>query len=343
MTGDAADRLTLDLAGADVAAAAPATVAVIGDRDGALVSGALAAGATAVRVHQDSLLAERALHGPGFSRHPLGPGLLAAATVVLMDLPRSLDELDEIAWHIAASADPSVVVYAGGRIKHMTLEMNTVLGRHFGSVQPSLGRQKSRVLVARLPRVAEPRLPARELHDDLGLWVVAHGGVFAGTKIDIGTRAMLAVLGGAMPDARTVIDLGCGSGILAAAVAKARPGVRVIATDESAAAVDSAAQTAAANGLEIVTVRDVGLESQPDASADLVLLNPPFHRGAAVDDSLAAPLFADAARVLRPGGELWTVYNSHLSYRASLQRIVGPTREVTRTTKFTVTASVRKQ
>ena len=50
-------------------------------------------------------------------------------------------------------------------------------------------------------------------------------------------------------------------------------------------------------------------------------------------------LFEASARVLRPGGELWSVWNSHLAYRPVLERVVGPTRQVSRTSKFTVTAS----
>ena len=50
-------------------------------------------------------------------------------------------------------------------------------------------------------------------------------------------------------------------------------------------------------------------------------------------------MFEAAARVLRPGGELWTVWNSHLAYKPTLERIVGPTRQIARTPKFTVTAS----
>jgi len=73
-----------------------------------------------------------------------------------------------------------------------------------------------------------------------------------------------------------------------------------------------------------------------------VLLNPPFHVGAAVHTGLAERLVGAAARLLRPGGELWTVYNSHLGYRPALERVVGPTRQVSRTPKFTVTASRRR-
>ena len=87
--------------------------------------------------------------------------------------------------------------------------------------------------------------------------------------------------------------------------------------------------------------RDDGLSTQPDACADLVVLNPPFHAGSTVHPGVALKLFDEAARVLKPGGELWTVFNSHLTYRPALTRSVGPTRQVGRNAKFTVTVSTR--
>ena len=139
----------------------------------------------------------------------------------------------------------------------------------------------------------------------------------------------------------TAIDLGCGTGVLAASIAIARPDLEVIATDQSSAAVASATATMAANGLSdrVTVVRDDGLYLQPDDSADVILLNPPFHIGAAVHTGLAERLFEDAARVLKPGGQLWTVFNTHLGYRQALARTVGPTELVTHNAKFTVTVS----
>ena len=46
--------------------------------------------------------------------------------------------------------------------------------------------------------------------------------------------------------------------------------------------------------------------------------------------------------LLRPGGELWCVWNSPLRYAPALQRTVGPTRQLARTPKFTVTVSRRR-
>jgi 16S rRNA (guanine1207-N2)-methyltransferase len=353
---DASDRLILDEASAALAVAPVGTVCVIGDRYGALALGAAAlSGATSIRTHQDSLVGERALAAnagrlglsAAYSAHGLDADGVAGARVVLLQLPKSLDELDEIAGVVAQLADADVRMFAGGRVKHMTRTMNDVLGRWFGVVEARLARQKSRVLVASAPRPVErrpsSRWPASEHHADLGLTVCAHGGVFAGTSVDIGTRFLLESAAHAVPLAESAVDLGCGSGVLAAALACARPGLHVTATDESASAVASARATAAANGVadRMTVIRDDAASSLADGCADLVALNPPFHMGAAVHSGVAPRLFADAARVLRPGGELWVVWNSHLQYRPVLERVVGPTRQVARNARFTVTASTK--
>jgi 16S rRNA (guanine1207-N2)-methyltransferase len=345
---DATDRLLLDLAAPYLE---DADVAVIGDNYGALTLGAIAHGATGVRVHQDDLVGELALAANAddagfdeFTSLPLGQSLLEGATLVLLQLPRGLDELEEILECVARYADARVTVIAGGRIKHLTPTMNPVMLKYFDSLDVSLAQQKSRAFTLRQPHPVEgSRFPVVEFHQDIDLSIAAHGAVFAGSSIDIGTRLLLGAIRKAGPMSGTAIDLGCGTGVLAASLARSRPGLRVIATDQSAAAVASAAATMKANGLEdrVEVVRDDGLTSQPDASADLVLLNPPFHIGAVVHTGPAHRMFADAARVLKPGGELWTVFNTHLGYRQALARIVGPTELVTHNDKFTVTVSKR--
>jgi 16S rRNA (guanine1207-N2)-methyltransferase len=117
----------------------------------------------------------------------------------------------------------------------------------------------------------------------------------------------------------------------------------VLATDQSAAAVASAAATATANDVaaRVQVLRDDAMSTLPDASVDLILCNPPFHVGTSVHAGAALKLFNAAGRVLAPGGELWTVFNSHLAYDGQVNRAVGPTRVVGRNAKFTVTVSTR--
>lgn len=369
---DATDRLLLEAASEHVRPGS--TVAVIGDRYGALTLGARAVlGPGTLRVHQDLVTGERALRlnaaalaaahpdeasspspqetvdggapsAAGFQQLPLGPALLAGAETVLMQLPKTLAELDEAAAAVARYAAPGAVLLAGGRVKHMSLGMNAVLARHFEAVQPQHARQKSRVLLATGPRRdGEPsRFPVVEHLAELDLDVAAHGAVFAGTKLDIGTRFLLTFLPD-MKAARHAVDLGCGTGILAAMYARRFPEAAVTATDQSAAAVASARATAAANGLagRISTLQDDALSTFPDAGADLVLLNPPFHVGAGVHAGAGLKLIAAAGRVLEPGGGLWTVFNRHLQYLPALERYVGPTVVKGQNPKFIVALSRR--
>ncbi|MGY1672052.1 class I SAM-dependent methyltransferase [Geodermatophilus sp. SYSU D00710] len=347
---DATDRLLLDTAGE--ALAGPGRVVVVDDAYGALTLGALTAGATDVRVSQDLLVAERALAANAartglagaYRSLPLTAELLDGATLVLAKAPRALDALRELTELAAAAAAPGVVVLVGGRVKHMTLGMNDVLRAGFSDVSATLARQKSRVLVARGPRPGtRPTFPRCRHDDALDLDVCAHGAAFAGTRVDDGTRLLLTALAGAAPDARTAVDLGCGTGVLAAVLARSRPALAVTATDQSAAAVASARATLERAGLGRVRVtRDDAAGDLPDGSADLVVCNPPFHLGTAVVTAAADRLFAAAARVLRPGGELWAVWNNRLPHRAALRRLVGPTRVAAADRRFTVTVSTRR-
>lgn len=350
---DAADRLILDVAADALTTEDSGKIAVIGDAYGALTIGAIAAhDLRAVRVHQDLLTGELALANNAralgfadrYTAHPLGAGLLDGVRVVLLRLPRALAGLSEVADAIARYADPEVVVFAGGRDKYLTKSMNEVLAQSFSEVRASRGRQKSRTLLVTGPKpVGSPPFPVRDRLDDLDIDVVAHGAAFSGARLDIGTRFLLQHLKWMKPDAREAIDLGCGTGILAVALAKARPAIKVVGTDQSAAAVASARATVVVNEVadRVSVVRDDAMSSAAANSADLVLCNPPFHVGAAVHTGSAIKMFAETGRVLRPGGELWTVFNSHLNYRGVIERMVGHTDVIGRNRKFTVTRSVR--
>ncbi|WP_026551273.1 methyltransferase [Arthrobacter sp. H20] len=352
---DATDRLLLDTA-AGAITGTPEGVVVIGDHYGALTIGAAALhGARAIRTHQDPLSGERALTAnaesvdlaDSFTHHPLDEALLADARCVLLQLPRSLAALDEIAWTIACYADPGVTVFAGGRVKHMTTAMNGVLARHFGTVSAGLARQKSRILTASNPLPTPVSgFPVEEKHDvglSAQLILRAFGSTFGAAKLDAGTRYLLPSLAEARA-AGHAIDLGSGNGTIAAYLALTRPALTVTATDQSASAVSSSRATAEANGVgdRISAVRDDALSSRPASSTELIVLNPPFHLEGTVHSGIALKLFADAGRVLRSGGELWTVWNSHLQYRTPLGTMVGPTRQVARNPKFTVTVSTAR-
>lgn len=318
----------------EAALARGAAVLVVDDRAGALAASLLDAGHD-VRAVCDDVRDERALPVGVRVLDSLDAGL-AGVDVALLRLPKSLGALEEYAQALAASGVPRVV--AGGRVKHMTRTQNEVLGRSYAGVRASLGRQKCRVLDASGPTATPARWPRRHRLDEWGLTVVAHGGAFSPTALDAGTRLLLRNL----PDERRgrAIDLGCGTGVLAAA--RARAGDEVVALDASRAAVASAAATESENGLTVEVRRDDGLAGVPDASADLIVSNPPFHRGTDKDSTPTVAMIADAGRVLVPGGELWLVFNAHLPYLGWLRRDVGPSEIVARDRSYLVTRTTAR-
>ncbi|ROP65132.1 16S rRNA (guanine1207-N2)-methyltransferase [Curtobacterium sp. PhB130] len=336
----------------------PGAVTVVDDQRGVLTLGVLAVhGADDVRVVQDSLVSERALESiagtfgrRGFHHPETYEDAFTDARLVLLRLSKSHDRLDEVARAVARFAAPDVVLLCGGRTKYMTLSQNDVLRRSFGEVAASRGRGKSRLLVAQDPlRAAANRAaitdpwPRRVHLDELGMTIAAHGGVFAGASLDLGTRVLLGEMDAAVPTARVAVDLGSGNGVIATEIARRRPGLRVIATDVSAVAVASSRMTADLNGVgdRVRTVRSDAGDELDEGSAQLVLCNPPFHADTTVSTDAAEAMFRNAATILQSGGELWCVWNSHLRYRPVLEKTVGPTRQITRTDRFTVTASRR--
>lgn len=358
---DATDELLLVAASEWIATGhevPPGTVVTIGDRHGALTLGAaIALGATGIRAHQDPLLGERALARNAerlglrdtFTSHALDASLLEGARLVLLQLPLGLAALDEIAQLVARCAHPEVVLLAGGRIKHMSHGMNAVLARSFGEVSAGLGWRKSRLLTASRPHPAAElgtnRFPVWGTDPDLSFRVAAFGATFGGSALDHGSRLLLRTLREAPPaSAHRIVDLGCGNGVLATAAALTFPKARVIATDQSAAAVAATRLTAAAAGVSdrVAIHRADATEAVPDGWADLILLNPPFHTGATVHAGVAHRLIESCARALTPGGELRLVFNSHLRYRTLVARVIGPVRELARDRTFTVLSATRR-
>lgn len=346
---DASDRLLLDLADRTE------RIAVVGDAYGALTVG-LASDGVAVRVVQDSITSERALAANADAVRAAGIELAPFSLVdsveeavdgareVLLRLPRSLDALASISAGTALTA-PQARLVGAGRTKHMSHGMNEVLASRWARVDVSLARQKSRALLASEARPEQAEAPSAERRflDELGLEVAALPGAFAGARLDLGTRALLSAIDLAALPGGVAVDLGCGTGVLAASLARARPDLEVVATDSSRVAVESARATAEANGLadRIRLLRDDNASTLAAGSVDVVLCNPPFHSDGAVTDLVARRMIRAAGRLLRPGGELWTVFNSHLPHPAELRRAVGATTVIARDRRFTVTRSLR--
>lgn len=335
-------------------------IVVLGERHGAITLSLVSAGLRGVRVVQDRLVHERSLDAnaaelgldpSSYAHVPAAAASFDGARLVLWQLPRSIAGVEHGA-RLLSSLAPGAAVVAGGRVKHLSVGMNAPLEALLGPVAPQRAERKSRLLLIERgdsPTVSshEPSITAVTAGAQ-ALRLAGSGEAFGGARLDPGTRLLLETLGAddaaGMARPSTVVDLGCGNGTLAVWAALRWPEARVEATDDSADAVASTALSAGLSGVgpRVHAVRADGGDHLPDGRADVVLLNPPFHQGGTVHTGIATKLMRSAARLLRPGGTLVCVWNSHLRYRPRLERIVGDTRQLARDRTFTVTASVRR-
>ncbi|MUL84834.1 MULTISPECIES: peptide chain release factor N(5)-glutamine methyltransferase [unclassified Mycolicibacterium] len=125
------------------------------------------------------------------------------------------------------------------------------------------------------------------------------------------TEALLEwALGRQLPDNPVIVDLCTGSGALALALAERWPGARVIAVEDSPAALEFARRNAAGTRVEVLAadVTTPGLLPELDDRVDLLVSNPPYIPEAAVlepevaDHDPAHALFGgpDGMAVIRP-------------------------------------------
>ncbi|MGW5635540.1 methyltransferase [Streptomyces sp. NPDC003832] len=335
------------------------TVVVVGDRWGALV--------TALARHRpvqitDSHLAQEATRA-NLARAGVEPGAVRLLTtqdpppdridVLLVRVPKSLALLEDQLRRLAPALHADSVVAGTGMVKEIHTSTLELFERIVGPTRTSLAEKKARLIFStpdpELRPGANPWPYSYALPDGVGpvsgRTVVNHAGVFCADRLDIGTRFFLGHLPAAGRDARRVVDLGCGNGVVGTAVALADPGAEVLFVDESFQAVASAEATYKANGVPGHAEFRVGdgLAGVASGSVDLVLNNPPFHSHQATTDATAWRMFTGARRVLRPGGELWVVGNRHLGYHVKLRRLFGNCQLVAGDRKFVILKAVRRE
>ncbi|MFI5663512.1 methyltransferase [Streptomyces sp. NPDC051684] len=340
-------------------------VTVVGDRWGALATALTGVPGCTPTLISDSYLGQQATYANLARNERTDAHLLTTQDVpptridvLLVRVPKSLALLEDQLHRLRPAVHADTVVIGTGMVKEIHTSTLNLFERIIGPTRTSLAEKKARLIFSEPnPALASTSAAALnpwphtyQLPPDIGPLsdhpVVNHAGVFCAEHLDIGTRFLLQHLPQGT-DARTIVDLGCGNGVVGTSAALTHPDADVLFTDESHQAVASAQATYAENagdrpGKAEFRVGD-GLADAPRASVDLILNNPPFHSHQATTDATAHRMFAQARAALRPGGELWVVGNRHLGYHVKLRRLFGNSQLVASNAKFVILKAVKQE
>ena len=183
------------------------------------------------------------------------------------------------------------------------------IGAVFGEVRTVAVRRRCRVLRAARPRGIvglKPRLADWKAGVMISLeggrrpWV-SYPGVFAHGRMDPGSRLLLGVLP-EISEGERVLDLGCGSGVLGAAVQTRQPAASLDLVDIDAIALEAARE----NVPEATLILGEALDLPDDPRYDVVLCNPPHHSGKEESLDAVEEMIGTTGRRLHRGG--WALF-----------------------------------
>lgn len=267
------------------------------------------------------------------------------ADIVLIKLPKSLAMLEDLLHRIRPSLDSSTKIIAAAMTKHIHMSSMELFEKIIGPTKTSLARKKSRLIFADFDNdLVVEKNPYPQSYDsgyklaDVELEIINHAAVFSREKLDVGTRLFLENLP-VDERYRTIVDLGCGNGILGLMAAIKNPAADMVFTDESYMAVESSISNFLSvfeETREAEFLQTDCLQGVADDSVSLILCNPPFHQNNAINDDVAWQMFTESKVALEAKGELWVIGNRHLAYHAKLKHLFGACEVMASNKKFTL-------
>ncbi len=271
--------------------------------------------------------------------------------VVLIKLPKSLAMLEDQLFRIRPLLDSKTTVIAAAMTKHVHNSTLELFEKIIGQTKSSRAQKKSRLIfsqfdesltVADNPYPKSYALPYKL--DDVDIEVKNHAAVFSQEKLDLGARFFIENIP-VDEKYKTIVDLGCGNGVLGLMAAIKNPAAKIVFTDESYMAVESAISNFLSvfdDSRDAEFLQTDCLQDVAENSASLILCNPPFHQNNAINDDVAWQMFSESKTVLEKQGELWVVGNRHLAYHAKLKKLFGNSEVMFSNKKFVIVKATKK-
>lgn len=237
--------------------------------------------------------------------------------IVLLKIPKALDLFELYLKHIHQNISDNGTVYCGFMTKYFNAGMLKVAQKYFETLTQSKAEKKARVLILSSKKEIELSENTESFiyqNQD----IKQYKGVFSGGKIDTATDYLIKHLN--IPtDAKTVLDLACGNGIIGRCILEKDNTKEVHFLDDSHLAMESAKLNLAST--EAIFHHTYHLNYFEDQSLDWIVSNPPFHFEHTIDIEIPLQLFRESHAKLSENGMLTIVANSNLGYESNLRKL----------------------
>ena len=165
-------------------------------------------------------------------------------------------------------------------------------------------------------------------------------GVFSWEHLDEATTLLADAM--EVRAGESVLDIGTGAGLLGLIAARMSGTGEVLMLDADSEAVRCASRSIAAASIRNAEAAASDVTSAAgDRTFDVVLSNPPFHQGKAVDLVLPRRFIGEAYNRLVPGGRLYIVANRTLPYERVITERFGAVRVLHDGQRFKVLGATR--
>ncbi len=262
---------------------------------------------------------------------------------VLIKNPKNLGFLEDILCKLTFHLSSESKLICGAMIKHLSAGTFDLINKYIGETTTSLAKKKARLIFAQFEKCkVQSPYPVSVRLDGFDNDFIHHSNLFSRDKLDIGTRFFLEHI--PTGDYHSILDLGCGNGVVGIAAKQLNPAGIIHFADESFMATISADENYRRYFDEKCETYWTNCFEEGDSGIfDLILCNPPFHQQNTIGDFIAWQMFKDAHRCLRNGGTLRIVGNSHLGYHSKLRKIFGNSSIVATNKKFMIVDAIKNR
>ena len=168
-----------------------------------------------------------------------------SADVVLIKVPKTLALLEDQLIRLQPLLTTDTKVIAAGMVKAMSASVWKLMERYIGQTQPSLAKKKARLIFVTVngqQKQQKNPYPTYYQLENTDYRICNHANVFSRDSLDIGTRFLLQHLP-KTTGINTIVDLGCGNGVLGLMLASDNTSAHLYFVDESYMAIASAKET----------------------------------------------------------------------------------------------------